>query len=201
MTAVAPSEVTAAAVAHVAPVMDGRPKGYVCCGPGQGMSHPRPADVVLIRSTTWLGKLIRFFERIRFRTEKDRPFAYWSHAALVVTSAGHLIEVVHTGVVLGKIENYRDQEYHYVYLDLSESDRSKAVHFAYSCLRQKYGRSGFLLLALAVLVGDRFEVPDRGQQGCVALIVRALQRAGVRFEQRPSDMMPSDLAKRLGVLP
>jgi hypothetical protein len=82
--------------------------GCVRCGPGIGISHPRPADVILIRSTNWLGK--------------------------------------------------------------------------------------------SVLLGDRFKVPDRGQQGCVALIVRALQRAGVKFEQRPSDMMPSDLAKRFGVL-
>jgi hypothetical protein len=56
-------------------------------------------------------------------------------------------------------------------------------------------------LGKSVLPGERFKVPDRGQQGCVALIVPALQRAGVRFEQRPSDMMPSDLAKRFGVLP
>jgi hypothetical protein len=68
-------------------------------------------------------------------------------------------------------------------------------------LRQKYGRSGFLLLALSVLLGDRLKVPDRGQQGCVALIVRALQRAGVRFEQRPVDMTPADLAKRFDVMP
>ena len=54
---------------------------------------------------------------------------------------------------------------------------------------------------LSVLLGDRFKVPDRGRQGCVALIVRALQRAGVTFERRPSDMMPSDLAKRFGVTP
>ncbi len=54
---------------------------------------------------------------------------------------------------------------------------------------------------LSVLVGDRFKVPDRGRQGCVAPIVRALQRAGVTFERRPSDMMPSDLAKRFGVTP
>jgi hypothetical protein len=201
MTAAAPSEVTASVPHHGAPFTGRQPNGCVRCGPGTGISHPRPADLILIRSKTWLGKLIRFFERIRFRTEKDRPFAYWSHAALVVTSAGHLIEVVHTGVVLGKIENYRDQEYHYVYLDLSESDRSKAVRFAYSCLRQKYGRSGFLLLALSVLLGDRLKVPDRGQQGCVALIVRALQRAGVTFEHRPVDMTPADLAKRFDVMP
>jgi hypothetical protein len=61
--------------------------------------------------------------------------------------------------------------------------------------------SGFLLLMLSVLLGDRFKVPDRGQQGRVALIVRALQRAGMTFEQQPSDMMPSDLAKRFGGRP
>jgi hypothetical protein len=100
-----------------------------------------------------------------------------------------------------KIEKYRDHEYHYVHLELSESGRSKAVVFAYSCLRQKYGVSSFLLLTASVLLGDRFKVPDRGQHGCVALIVRALQRAGMTFEQRPNDMMPADLAKRFGVVP
>jgi hypothetical protein len=201
MTAVAASKLSVSAPAHVAPIMAGEPNGYVRCGPGMEISNPRPADLVLIRSTNWLGKLIRFFERMRFRTPADRPFAYWSHAALVVTSAGHLVEVVHRGVVLRKIERYRNLEYHYVHLDLSESDRNKAVSFAYSCLREKYGLSGFLLLAAAVLLGDRFQVPDRGQQGCVALIVRALQRAGVTFERRPVDMTPGDLAKRFGVLP
>jgi hypothetical protein len=44
-------------------------------------------------------------------------------------------------------------------------------------------------------------VPDWGQQGCVALIVRALQKAGVTFDRAPSDMMPADLARRFGVLP
>jgi len=28
-----------------------------------------------------------------------------------------------------------------------------------------------------------------------------LQRAGVTFEQRPTDMMPADVAKRFGVRP
>jgi hypothetical protein len=174
---------------------------YVWCGPGMQISDPRPADLLLIRSTSWLGRLIRLFQRIRFRSEADRPFAYWNHAALIVSSHGHLIEVVHCGVVLRKLEKYRNEEYHYVYLDLSNSDRSQAVNFACSCLRQRYGLSAFLLLALSVLLGDRFKVPDRGQQGCVALIVRALQHAGIRFQQRPLDMTPADLAKRFGVNP
>ena len=57
------------------------------------------------------------------------------------------------------------------------------------------------LLAIAILTGDWFEVPDRGQQGCIALIARALQRAGMTFVRKPADMTPADLAKQFGVLP
>jgi hypothetical protein len=174
---------------------------YVRCSPGKGIKDPRPGDVVLVRGTGWLGKAIRFFVRIRCRRNGDRRFAHWSHAGIIVSHQGHLVEVLHTGVVLSRIEKYRDQEYHYVYLDLSAADRTRASRYAYSCLRQKYGRLSFVLFAFAVLSGDRFEVPDRGQQGCVALIARALQAAGITFARRPTDMTPADLAKRFGVMP
>jgi hypothetical protein len=183
------------------PVAGGRSVTCLRCGPGEGISQPRPGDVVLIRGIGWLGKAIRFFVRIRCRRKADRPFAHWSHAAIIVSPRGHLVEVLHTGVVLSSLEKYRSQEYHYVYLNLSAADRTRASHYAYSCLRQNYGRLGFILLALAVLTGDWFEVPDRGQQGCVALIARALRCAGVRFARRPADMTPADLAKQFGVMP
>jgi len=183
------------------PVANGRPAAYTRCPPGESIRDPRPGDIVLIRGTGWLGKAIRAVVRVRCRGSADRPFAHWSHAAIIVSPHGYLVEVLHTGVVLGSLEKYRSQEYHYVYLNLSAADRTRASHYAASCLRQSYGRLGFILLALAVLTGDRFEVPDRGQQGCVALIARALQRAGVRFARRPADMTPADLAKRFGVMP
>jgi len=173
---------------------------YVRCASGKNIAAPRPGDVILIRGRGWLGWIIRMVQRVRYRREKDHPFAYWSHAALIVTP-WHLIEVIPAGVVMRQIEKYRDHEYHYVYLELSESDRSRAVTFAYSCLRQRYGVSSFLLLAASVLLGDCFKVPDRGHHGCVSLIVRALERAGMTFEQKPNDMTPADLAKRFGVLP
>jgi hypothetical protein len=183
------------------PVPGAPPRRIVRCGPGEGFDHPRAGDIILIRTATWLGRFIRFFERLRYHSPADRPFAYWSHAALVVSAEGHLIEAVYSGVTVSRIERYRSEEYHYVCLDLSELDRWKAVDLASACLRQKYGVRGFLLLALATLLGDRFQVPDNGQQGCVALIARALQRAGITFERRPADMMPADLAKRFGVTP
>jgi hypothetical protein len=178
-----------------------KPIAYKRCGPGESIPDPRPGDIVLIRGTGWLGKSIRFFVRMRCRGEGDRAFAHWSHAGIIVSSQGHLVEVVPKGVVLNLLENYRAQEYHYVYLNLPAADRMRASQYAYSCLRQKYGRVSFVLLALAVLTGDWFGVPDRGQQGCVALIARALQRAGVTFARRPTDMTPADLAKNFGVMP
>jgi hypothetical protein len=200
MTGMATAELTISDQTDLAPIRQERAGKYVRCAPGESVAAPRPGDVILIRGRGWLGQVIRAVQRVRYRKQEDHPFAYWSHAALIVTP-WHLIEVVHAGVVMRKIEKYRDHEYHYVYLELSESDRSKAVAFAYSCLRQKYGVSSSLLLGASALLGDRFKVADRGEQGCVALIVRALQGAGMTFERGPSDMMPADLAKRFGVVP
>jgi hypothetical protein len=187
MTGMATAELTISDQTELAPLRQERACKYVRCAPGESVAAPRPGDVILIRGRGWLGSLIRGGQLVRYRRKEDHPFAYWSHAALIVTP-WHLVEVISAGVVMRKIEKYREHEYHYVYLELSESDRSRAVAFAYSCLR-------------SVLLGDRFKVPDRGQHGCVALIVRALQRAGMAFEQRPNDMMPADLAKRFGVVP
>jgi hypothetical protein len=174
---------------------------YMHCRPGESICDPRPGDVVLVRGAGWLGKAIRLFVRMRCRRERALPFAHWSHAGIIVSPQGHLVEVLHTGVVLNHIEKYRNQEYHYVHLDLAAADRTRAARYAQSCLRQKYGCWSFILLAFAVLSGDRFEVPDRGQQGCVALIARALQRAGMTFARRPTDMTPADLARTFGVMP
>jgi hypothetical protein len=184
-----------------APVTTGPLASYIRYGPGEAVAHPRPGDIILVRGRGWLGWCIRRFERMRYRADADRAFAHWSHAAIVVGGNGLLVEVLHDGVALATLEKYREQEYHYLQLDLSEGDRRDAAHYACACLRQRYGASSFLLFALSLLCGDCWRIPDRGQQGCVALIVRALRRAGMTFEREPADMMPADLAKQFGVLP
>jgi len=171
----------------------------VRCRRGEAIIDPRPGDIVLVHGRGPLGYLIRLVQRIRYRTKQDRGFTYWSHVALVVTSLGHLIEVAHTGVVVCRIEKYRNHDYVYVGLDLSASERSAAVRFAYSCVRQRYGTFSAALLVLAILSGDRFRVRDRGQQGCGSLVVRALQRAGMKFERSPAETLPADLAKRFSI--
>ncbi len=173
---------------------------YVHCRPGETISHRRPGDFILVRDKGWLGLLIRCLVRIRYRALADRPYTYWSHAALVVSSAGLMVEVNPRGVVISHIRLYRDRNYHYVSLDLPDAGRTAAVQFARSCLGQKYSVRNFLLLTASAALGDRLRMPDSGH-GCVSLVVRALQEAGIRFDRKPTDMSPADLAKRFGVIP
>lgn len=174
--------------------------GYVRCRPGEIVTGLRLGDLILIRGSGWLGWAIRLGAWRRFRND-DLRYGYWSHAALVVTHAGHLLEVHARGVGLCGIEKYRETDFCHVRLDLSEAARRAAAQYAYGCLGQRYDLMGFALLGLSVTFGDLFRVPDTGRPGCVSLIVRALERAGIAFDRAPPDMMPADLAKRFGVLP
>jgi hypothetical protein len=187
---------TSAAIAPLTP----SPPSYVRCGPGDAISHPRPGDILLVRGVGFLGWGIREYERICARG-KDRVFVHWSHAAVVVSARGHLVEVLANGVGLTWIGKYREQEYHYVRVDLTDTDRDTVARYALSCVQQKYARWTFVHLAASKLLGGRLRVPDRGQQGCISLIVRALQQVGVPFERAATDMSVVDLAKRFGVRP
>jgi hypothetical protein len=171
---------------------------YVRCPPGEIVTGLRRGDVVLIRGPGWLGRLIRFGAWWRFREEFPR-YGYWSHAALVINDAGHLLEVHVRGVALCGIEKYRDCDFCRVRLDLSAAARHEVANYARGCLGQRYDLWGAVLLAISVTLGDLFRVPDTGKPGCVSLIARALQRAGVTFDRSPPEMMPADLAKKFGV--
>jgi uncharacterized protein YycO len=175
-------------------------EGYVRCPPGEIVTGLRQGDLVLIRGPGWLGRAIRLGAWRRFRDEFPR-YGHWSHAALVVNDAGHLLEVHARGVALCGVEKYRDCDFCYVRLNLSEAARQEAARYASAFLGQRYDLWGFVLLGVSVTLGDLFRVPDTGKPGCVSLIVRALERAGLKFDRAPPEMMPADLAKQFGVLP
>ena len=174
--------------------------GYVRCPPGEVVTGLRRGDIVLIRGPGWLGRAIRLGAWRRFRKD-DLRYGYWSHAALVVDDSGHLLEVHARGVALCGIEKYRGSDFCHVRLNLSEAARHAAARYAYGFLGQRYDLWGFVLLGVSATFGDLFRVPDTGKPGCVSLIARALERAGISFDRAPPDLMAADLAKRFGVLP
>ncbi len=173
---------------------------YVHCRPGETVSHTRPGDIILVRNKQWSGLFVRGFIRMRHRAPEERHYAYWTHAALVATCAGHLVEANGRGVIISHVREYRDCHYHYVPLELPETGRKAAVEFARSLLGQKYSLRNLFLLGATIALGDRLRMPDSGH-GCVSLVAQALQRAGIHFDRKPTDMTPADLAKRFGVIP
>src|SRR5258708_6656407 len=89
------------------------------CAPGDVIADVRPSDIILIRGPGWLGWLIRLGARIRYRND-DLRYAHWSHAAMVLSANGHLVEVHVLGVGVCGIEKFRNSEFHYVRLGLSQ---------------------------------------------------------------------------------
>src|SRR5580700_509806 len=127
---------------------------YVHCRPGETISHPRPGDIILVRHKHWLGWLVRCFVRIRHRAPEDRPYTYWTHAALVVSHTGKMVEVNARGVVISHIWHYRESDYHYVWLDRPAAGHKPPAHSARPSLKKKYGRPIFLPLGPTFAFGD-----------------------------------------------
>jgi hypothetical protein len=178
----------------------GEVEGYVRAPPGEIVTGLRRGDVLLIRTPSLLGWAIRLFARIRFGRD-DRRYCFWSHTAMVISDFDHVIHVDSYGAVICHIEEYRRTDFCCVRLRLSLAARDDMSDYARRCAGQPYDLAGFFRLALSVLLGDRLRVPDSGRPGCTSLIVHALERAGLTFERRASELMPADLAKRFGVLP
>ena len=171
-------------------------------GPGETMARPRPGDFVLIRGEGWISMAVHAFQALRFRAPAERPYAYWSHAALVTSPRGRIVEVGPRGVFANNLERYRSLEYHYVHVTVPDARRLEAARFAESCVGQRYGTLSAVALGFVILIGCPLAVPDRGQQNCAALVARALERAtGERFTRTPVNMLPADVAKHFRITP
>lgn len=174
-----------------------------CPGEEAKPGEYQPGDFILTHGNHLTSRLIRFGQGIRFLGE-DRKYTWWSHAALVRTTTGDLIEAINAGVIESHISNYKDTEYYLVHLEESlatDHDRSQAVKFAESCLGQKYSYVMVVSIFLSLLTGAKFAIGYDGQSICSGLVSRALERTNAIFDRTPSHMLPADLAKIFKVEP
>jgi hypothetical protein len=176
---------------------------FTLYGPGEearaGEYHP--GDFLLTHGNNFFDGFIRFGQALRFRGE-NKKYAWWSHAALIVSKKGDLIEAVGAGVRQAHLSEYRDVEYQLVRLNpalADQQDRDQAVRFAQSCLDQKYGSLTLISIVLSLLTGCKFSFGFEGQEICSGLVSRALERTYALFPHDPSHMMPADLAKYFNV--
>ena len=161
-----------------------------------------PGDFILTHNDRPFSRLIRFGQKLRIHG-RDRVYTWWSHAALVVSESGDLIEANRPGVIRTHVDDYRDVEYEVVHTGALPLDRTQAVAFAEYCAahHQRLGRTIFVSIALNLITGGKLDFFVDGTTVCSGLVARAQERTGAIFNRSPSHIMPADLAKYYGVPP
>ncbi len=162
-------------------------------GPGEQCWTMQPGDFILTHETDFSARLVQWGQALRFRGER-RKYAYWNHTALFI-GRGQIIEALGDGVHINPLSKYQPQEYYAVHIRASEADRQKAVEFALSQRRDRYGWFTIVSLALMLLTGTRLYFGIDGQVICSGLVAGALERCGVVFPRGADHVMPADLAQ------
>jgi uncharacterized protein YycO len=161
-----------------------------------------PGDFILTHGRAFFSKLIRFGQRLRFRGS-NRKYAWWNHAAMIVSDTGGLIEALGPGVERTHLDKYKPTEYHLVRLgSLADlRDREQVVAFADWCRGEKYDFVTIVSIAFTLLFGGKFDFGMDGETICSGLVARALERTNAVFDRTPSHIMPADLARYFNVTP
>lgn len=160
-----------------------------------------PGDFILTQGHEWHNRVIRWGQSLRYRG-RYRNFIKWTHAALIVSRAGDLIEAVGSGVRRSNLRAYREVEYRLVRLGeiATAHDREKVIRFAEWCLGEEYGYTTIASIGVSLLMGGKFKFGFDGQAICSGLVARALERTGAIFDKDPSHIMPADLARYFKVV-
>lgn len=169
-------------------------------GPGQGTTETIPGDFILTHRHALYSWLVSHGQSIRFRKDR-RIYAHWSHAALITSGTGDIIEARSKGVLEHTLKEYLHVEYHYVHLTMDDHDRAQAVKFAQACVGQEYGWGTIFGLAFCALTGSKMQFGFNGTEICSGLVARALERGDYIFPKAPNTMMPADLASYFKVTP
>lgn len=161
-----------------------------------------PGDFLLTHRTALFSRFIRSCQKLRIHGD-DAMFTYWSHAALIVSDQGELIEALKQGVCRTNASAYRDVIYKVVHVTASPEDRAQAVAFAHwsADRHEQFGHITLWSIFLSLITGGRLSFYVDGTEICSALVARCQERTGAIFDRQPSHIMPADLAKYYQVQP
>ena len=169
-----------------------------CYGPGEAATDFEPGDFILTHRHMPISRMIRLAQKIRGR---ERRYAYWSHAAVIVDKDGSLVEAETKGVIRSPLSKYEPEEYQLVHLGDSagERDRKQVAAFAESLVGQPFGYLDMFSVGLSLFTGAKVNISYESHLMCSALVARALERTDAIFSDEPAHMLPADLARHYGV--
>lgn len=173
--------------------------GFTIAMPGD--SDPAsiaPGDVLLVRNTLVFSRGVQSLQRLRYG-----PFAWPSHAALVDSTSGDLIEAGRDGVIRTDTLSYQHLYRAYLHPSLlcGALDPHRALQFARDCADHhlSIARRFFLLNAIALLTEIQTPIRPRAVPTCSGFVANALQAGGFLLDKNPLYITPADLAARFGV--
>lgn len=164
--------------------------------PGEVAQEYDIGDFILCHRKGFVSACIRIGQRLRYRGAK-RKYTFWSHAALVVSPHGDIIEALTKGVKRNHISEYANIEYTLVRVHASHEDQNQVITYANHVLGEEYGWLTILAAGLSMLPGWAITFGVKAHVICSGLVATALERVGYFFED-PANVMPADLAYTFG---
>jgi hypothetical protein len=141
--------------------------------------------------------MIEFGQRLRLHGA-DLDYVGYTHAALVTSPEGDLIEAVGEGVRTTTVREYvaKYDMFQVVHITASDEDRAQVVAFAKDVLdaRAPYGFLANASILLWALTGSRLVFFMDGSYTCSGLVASALMRTPANLGTNPARVMPAQLA-------
>lgn len=159
----------------------------------------KPGDIILTRAHTPLSWLIRFGQSLKLRGK----YAGWSHTALIVSSAGDLIEAHGNGIKNAHISEYQHKGTRFIHVPImmNDEDRKRVLEFAERKLGEKYAFLTFASLVFNIFTPSRFIFALDNTEICSTFVAHALERAGYIWPHSTLAIVPADLAEYFKVDP
>lgn len=150
---------------------------------GRMLLKPRPGDMLLTGGSGLIASSIEWAEARRYG--RDAPEARWSHAALLVSSSGDLIEATSRGMTKGSLATYTGRPHAIWRPPYPQGGADRAVHTIACMLGEPYGYLEIIALALAFATQTRWRFMQAGTRICSGAVAEALQAGGI-------DMIPAN---------
>jgi hypothetical protein len=177
------------------------PPHSVSAGPAVGAGEPmrgfEPGDFLLSRAHGVKHRIIKWGQALRL-SQDDKCFAGYTHAALVVSADGQLIEAIGEGVRRGSLADYvsGNEIYQVVRIEAPAEARQRVIDFAEHVLAARAPYAGLAILCTTVwaFTGSRLLFFMDGSHTCSGLVAAALERMGATFGTNAARVTPAQLA-------
>jgi hypothetical protein len=155
-----------------------------------------PGDFLLSRAHGFKHKMIMWGQGLRISVAADRVYRSYTHAALVVSPDGGLIEAVGSGVRRSHLKDYVGEYYEIVHITASPEDRAQAVGVAEAALGRKARYNGLATVSIALwaFTGSPLIFFIDGEYTCSGLVARAMLAIGAVFSVDAAKVTPAQLA-------